>query len=128
MRTSDWSSDVCSSDLVEHDVGGQHLGDAGRCDLLVRIRRRDQLATVVIHQRIRFGIDRRWVRNRGGQRETRNQEQGDGEATQQVFHEERSGGGKKPQFKRSEEHTSELQSLMRISYAVFCLQKKTQQT
>src|SRR3546814_7135933 len=28
------------------------------------------------------------------------------------------------QFKRSEEHTSELQSLMRISYAVFCLTKK----
>src|SRR3546814_1974365 len=28
--------------------------------------------------------------------------------------------------RRSEEHTSELQSLMRISYAVFCLQKKTQ--
>src|SRR3546814_2953934 len=29
--------------------------------------------------------------------------------------------------KRSEEHTSELQSLMRISYAVFCLKKKTKQ-
>src|SRR3546814_6834319 len=29
---------------------------------------------------------------------------------------------------RSEEHTSELQSLMRISYAVFCLKKKTTQT
>src|SRR3546814_10246834 len=29
---------------------------------------------------------------------------------------------------RSEEHTSELQSLMRISYAVFCLKKKTRQT
>src|SRR3546814_2045639 len=29
-----------------------------------------------------------------------------------------------PQTKRSEEHTSELQSLMRISYAVFCLKKK----
>src|SRR3546814_7855209 len=29
-----------------------------------------------------------------------------------------------PQVVRSEEHTSELQSLMRISYAVFCLQKK----
>src|SRR3546814_9044479 len=29
---------------------------------------------------------------------------------------------------RSEEHTSELQSLMRISYAVFCLQKKKQKT
>src|SRR3546814_4256141 len=30
-----------------------------------------------------------------------------------------------PERKRSEEHTSELQSLMRISYAVFCLKKKT---
>src|SRR3546814_9142046 len=30
--------------------------------------------------------------------------------------------------KRSEEHTSELQSLMRISYAVFCLKKKTKYT
>src|SRR3546814_6423439 len=29
-------------------------------------------------------------------------------------------------FERSEEHTSELQSLMRISYAVFCLKKKKQ--
>src|SRR3546814_6214370 len=29
-----------------------------------------------------------------------------------------------PRFRRSEEHTSELQSLMRISYAVFCLKKK----
>src|SRR3546814_4472357 len=32
-----------------------------------------------------------------------------------------------PQFQRSEEHTSELQSLMRISYAVFCLKKKNKQ-
>src|SRR3546814_9950818 len=31
-------------------------------------------------------------------------------------------------MKRSEEHTSELQSLMRISYAVFCLKKKKQHT
>src|SRR3546814_2043296 len=31
-----------------------------------------------------------------------------------------------PQIGRSEEHTSELQSLMRISYAVFCLNKTTQ--
>src|SRR3546814_10547030 len=33
-----------------------------------------------------------------------------------------------PQGQRSEEHTSELQSLMRISYAVFCLKKKTHNT
>src|SRR3546814_1024214 len=32
--------------------------------------------------------------------------------------------GSKIQLRRSEEHTSELQSLMRISYAVFCLKKK----
>src|SRR3546814_7127126 len=31
-------------------------------------------------------------------------------------------------YKRSEEHTSELQSLMRISYAVFCLKKKKTKT
>src|SRR3546814_10363157 len=33
--------------------------------------------------------------------------------------------GAGPPQRRSEEHTSELQSLMRISYAVFCLKKKT---
>src|SRR3546814_6505617 len=33
---------------------------------------------------------------------------------------------RKPRGSRSEEHTSELQSLMRISYAVFCLKKKKQ--
>src|SRR3546814_4231458 len=33
-------------------------------------------------------------------------------------------GGRGPAWRRSEEHTSELQSLMRISYAVFCLKKK----
>src|SRR3546814_2617778 len=33
-----------------------------------------------------------------------------------------------PRPRRSEEHTSELQSLMRISYAVFCLKKKIQHT
>src|SRR3546814_5005862 len=37
---------------------------------------------------------------------------------------EGSGGREADQVRRSEEHTSELQSLMRISYAVFCLKKK----
>src|SRR3546814_1771457 len=43
----------------------------------------------------------------------------------------RTGGPRSPfrvQVVRSEEHTSELQSLMRISYAVFCLKKKKQNT
>src|SRR3546814_9507076 len=35
-------------------------------------------------------------------------------------------GGRAREARRSEEHTSELQSLMRISYAVFCLKKKKQ--
>src|SRR3546814_5767215 len=37
------------------------------------------------------------------------------------------GGGTDVALERSEEHTSELQSLMRISYAVFCLKKKKKQ-
>src|SRR3546814_8373818 len=37
-------------------------------------------------------------------------------------------GARLPEHARSEEHTSELQSLMRNSYAVFCLKKKTQLT
>src|SRR3546814_6646822 len=37
-----------------------------------------------------------------------------------------SSGASKVETRRSEEHTSELQSLMRISYAVFCLKKKKQ--
>src|SRR3546814_17065286 len=37
------------------------------------------------------------------------------------------GDGRSTWTNRSEEHTSELQSLMRISYAVFCLKKKTTQ-
>src|SRR3546814_6191999 len=43
----------------------------------------------------------------------------------QVARRQRLGAG---QDVRSEEHTSELQSLMRISYAVFCLKKKTNHT
>src|SRR3546814_2790737 len=40
------------------------------------------------------------------------------------FHTGCAANGPDPQFTRSEEHTSELQSLMRISYAVFCLKNK----
>src|SRR3546814_8984910 len=39
-------------------------------------------------------------------------------------HDHRASDGERTARKRSEEHTSELQSLMRISYAVFCLKKK----
>src|SRR3546814_5588271 len=39
-----------------------------------------------------------------------------------------SAGDRQPEPERSEEHTSELQSLMRISYAVFCLKTKPKQS
>src|SRR3546814_3145704 len=54
---------------------------------------------------------------------------GDGASNIGAFHEalNLAAIGKLPVI-RSEEHTSELQSLMRISYAVFCLKKKTENT
>src|SRR3546814_73311 len=42
----------------------------------------------------------------------------------EVYRAMRDAEGMREQFARSEEHTSELQSLMSISYAVFCLKKK----
>src|SRR3546814_4732945 len=95
MRISDWSSDVCSSDLWrvmeinpqivwEHELHPPH-----------RIISSRQLAHAYIFAALRNGgpIDVRRIENAGVRC-------------------------------RSEEHTSELQSLMRISYAVFCLKKK----
>src|SRR3546814_5197786 len=89
MRISDWSSDVCSSDLrLRTALRRHHRGQVGellrleREQLIARLRRLQRAACRLTgrHQR----VDRH----------------------------------------RSEEHTSELQSLMRISYAVFCLKKK----
>src|SRR3546814_8959016 len=70
------------------------------------------LLLVVIGRRRR---SRGWQHNPGAA----GQEQGDGSPATSIRTRRR------PEFrKRSEEHTSELQSLMRISYAVFCLKKK----
>src|SRR3546814_9938480 len=110
MRISDWSSDVCSSDLreargargldVEPEPRPQPLGD-----------RLAQAGT-----RIGAGED-------ADQRDAdlyRRQEAPriGGKLPRDL------GAAAPPLFGRSEEHTSELQSLMRISYAVFCLKKK----
>src|SRR3546814_6313277 len=102
MRISDWSSDVCSSDLarisaprldrVRHPAAG-HEPLAGS---VAATRRRRQLGADECAQLVSPPTDLRLHRS-------------DGNAG----------------FARSEEHTSELQSLMRISYAVFCLKKKT---
>src|SRR3546814_9543973 len=105
MRISDWSSDVCSSDLrIDYNVN---------TDIVVLT------GAVVVEQ------ERGTLR---GERVTYNLTSGELDS---------GGNGGRIQMKilpkdkttnkeggRSEEHTSELQSLMRISYAVFCLKKK----
>src|SRR3546814_2178672 len=114
MRISDWSSDVCSSDLAANGllldgVFGQvepfgylalgHAFDAAQFEYLATARRQ-----VVDHAPYAGQFAPRGdVPIRAGRI---------------VFQRQRL------RVRRSEEHTSELQSLMRISYAVFCLKKK----
>src|SRR3546814_5600574 len=99
MRISDWSSDVCSSDLVRAQEVSEHdracLGRGRVADRHHQVHRR----------RIRGG---ELVPGLAAQ-------PGGGDAVGRQLTE---------RVRRSEEHTSELQSLMRISYAVFCLKKK----
>src|SRR3546814_2171645 len=114
MRISDWSSDVCSSDLPigegDQHGGVQRLGRAsgpedrsGSKALRQRsfVVRREAIRSVLPGAKAHEGTN---PRISGGRlrRESRGRE------------------GKGPE-RRSEEHTSELQSLMRNSYASFCL-------
>src|SRR3546814_8337745 len=107
MRISDWSSDVCSSDLGGlAEQGARHrqhhqLPAVRHADA---VRRSDRLS-----DRTDPAVDR--YRGSAGLVEH-------GQPAVKVFRRRR---------ERSEEHTSELQSLMRISYAVFCLKKKKKQ-
>src|SRR3546814_7487680 len=116
MRISDWSSDVCSSDLLRRLIleGRAHLRAIDVGQLAIDLA--GLLRLVELHQRLPqpikavgraippgvvliIGVER--LHRHGGL------------VIRQI------GAAK-----RSEEHTSELPSLMRISYAVFCLQKK----
>src|SRR3546814_8094222 len=104
MRISDWSSDVCSSDLP------RRVEEEGAAD-----REGDFDPQVSLPQR----------RCRGRPREAARR----GLGLQCRRHHAHAGDPRLPpapedRGRRSEEHTSELQSLMRISYAVFCLKKK----
>src|SRR3546814_3500366 len=123
MRISDWSSDVCSSDLVDQLLGVLeldvaearhrrleecHVADAERAD---DERRREAAVHVDLeHQFLKVG-----ARGTAAQQADRRALAG---LQDQV------GRRVGRQVVRSEEHTSELQSLMRISDAVFCLKKK----
>src|SRR3546814_7069769 len=112
MRISDWSSDVCSSDL---------LFDALRGENFLAQAVGDAKAAVVGEQRQPFcgALDKLGhLPVRGERAEARAVGEVRVVAAEEVVA-ELAGD-------RSEEHTSELQSLMRISYAVFCLKKKKQ--
>src|SRR3546814_10434978 len=103
MRISDWRSDVGSSDLLGHVRGDDLLG------AVARITQRSG------EERLPSGIDMPQLVGRQDARgEKADQAHGDDREALRI-------GGRRI---RSEEHTSELQSLMRTSYAVFCLQKK----
>src|SRR3546814_4172248 len=104
MRISDWSSDVCSSDLIQHIAPEQADGAEARAD--------------AVHQRRVELRHRRLAPHDHLQRLARDRH------LQPVGDEAGHFPIESQRMLRSEEHTSELQSLMRISYAVFCLKKK----
>src|SRR3546814_3160654 len=107
MRISDWSSDVCSSDLRPASSAALTVIAPGRMMALARVHERFSLSVRKTHFRVvtPFSCFARFVSTR----------------MPTLFF---CIAGSK----RSEEHTSELQSLMRISYAVFCLKNKIQST
>src|SRR3546814_10209619 len=103
MRISDWSSDVCSSDLP--GIKTRHAREYGK-----HAKRDDG-------QRQCPGL-------KEGKKAVPPAASDDADRHDEA---ERANGHPAPQEQRperSEEHTSELQSLMRISYAVFCLRTK----
>src|SRR3546814_3670070 len=100
MRISDWSSDVCSSDLSSlRRSRGE--GDRARRAWW----RGGDVASLPLRQRFALPPPHRF-------------------ATGRIIMSASGPFSYSPFSVRSEEHTSELQSLMRISYAVFCLKKK----
>src|SRR3546814_9041062 len=107
MRISDWSSDVCSSDLpawrLRVAAGGARVHRAALSP-----------AFAILSDRAAIVGDPCAVAQRSHRRCRHPRIPWRSHAAAGVL-------------VRSEEHTSELQSLMRISYAVFCLKKKTKQ-
>src|SRR3546814_4859279 len=107
MRISDWSSDVCSSDLL-HQV-------RGRAVHLARVADQAELRIPALAR-----LDH--LDERGGRGDVRPFERAGDDPRLGIVGQDAAV----PYPERSEEHTSELQSLMRNSYAVFCLKKKKQ--
>src|SRR3546814_1679477 len=116
MRISDWSSDVCSSDLPPALRGG--AGIAGALAWRPRFPAGGK----------RYRVDPLSAQRRQPRDDRRPADRAD--AVRRLSYQHLAGRDHgrtgADRGARSEEHTSELQSLMRISYAVFCLKKKKQ--
>src|SRR3546814_6858774 len=110
MRISDWSSDVCSSDLDSDAVPGGPFGVLVLAEAAI-----DEMAlrpaAIALPEPVEHRPDEPAVRAGRHGRDVDHDLAARHRADLAVVG-------------RSEEHTSELQSLMRISYAVFCLKKK----
>src|SRR3546814_6294231 len=119
MRISDWSSDVCSSDLERdgQDAGARNVGDGAAAD------HAEQAAGH--HRHLRWAaphLAEGGVGDIGEELRCASRLQHRAKDNEQDDVVGRDGE------RRSEEHTSELQSLMRISYAVFCLKQTKRST
>src|SRR3546814_3056568 len=122
MRISDWSSDVCSSDLPE---AAEALRNLIRLDVAVVILARPHEFAVPFERARDHVVDQAMLIFDAGFGEFAF------EFTVEYFLKqilEAAVIGLQDGVLRSEEHTSELQSLMRISYAVFCFKKKNTTT
>src|SRR3546814_3616813 len=122
MRISDWSSDVCSSDLEADDALAEALHRllARSSSTLVAVQLDDALGAVE-QQNLPGTVDEHpnWRRRYRVAVEALAAHPGLRALAALLGPPDRANPSP-----RSEEHTSELQSLMRISYAVFCLTKK----
>src|SRR3546814_3360313 len=138
MRISDWSSDVCSSDLLRpcrhadrtrpgvlYATVWRSAGNAGRCSCAWRstFGRIAMIACIKSAWRVAAIRDCNLARASGVRRIGSRQNAADQRARVIAQSLRRQSAQH-----RSEGHTSELQSLMRISYAVFCLKKKNKKT
>src|SRR3546814_5716294 len=116
MRISDWSSDVCSSDLLDIEV----LPQPYHTQPMPTPRRCRESCS------LNFSAAARQSRQAGRSASRQRGRPAEASSTWPVAvaSPTRMALSARNSSGRSEEHTSELQSLMRISYAVFCLKKK----
>src|SRR3546814_7199339 len=117
MRISDWSSDVCSSDLGL-ELAGEDVDHREHHEDEEQKQRQRRHETRALARDVA-------PRQRAGPEQQHRQRAPD--LAFEMEHAMREIVQKRRE-RRSEEHTSELQSLMRISYAVFCLKKQKTQT